>query len=253
MNSRLALFTKFVLIKELLTLIKASMQSCIIQTVVLSDKDYEANFSHFKEIICAEQIEILKYSDFLKNVSKSNNDYDCGISFMFATKIDLAINSIFTKGIVNFHPSLLPLNRGSDPISWAIYDKSKHGVTAHLVDAEFDQGAILSQEEIVFDFSFTAESLYKLSITKLKNLMVAVIPKWLNDDISPRVQIGDSTSHKKSELIKIKSIDYSDLSDTENLIRRLRASSFSPNDGLELKLENNTYMLYLKIEVKNEN
>jgi methionyl-tRNA formyltransferase len=172
---------------------------------------------------------------------------------MFGTKFKEEMSSVFEKGIVNFHPSLLPLNRGSDPITWAIFDETKHGVSAHLVDSEIDQGPILFQEEIEFDFSFTAESLYELSIFKLKNLMIEIIPKWLRNEVVPKIQNGESSSHKKSELAKIRSVNYSDLKDKDNLIRHLRASSFSSKDGLKLKYANKTYNLYLKIEEQNEN
>ena len=253
MFPKIVLFTKYELIDELLNLTKARVQSYKIEIVVLSDGDYDTNSTNLKNLVVNHQIEILKYSDFLKNTLKSNYKYNCGISFMFGTKFNEEMSSVFDKGIVNFHPSLLPLNRGSDPITWAIFDETKHGVSAHLVDSEIDQGPILFQEEIEFDFSFTAEKLYELSIFKLKNLMVEIIPKWLQNEVVPKIQNGETSSHKKSELTKIRSANYSDLKDKDNFIKLLRASSFSPKDGLELKYANKTYMLYLKIEERNEN
>jgi methionyl-tRNA formyltransferase len=250
---QIVLFTKYELIGELLNLIKVPVQSYEIEIVVLSDGDYDKNSNGLENLIVIHQIEILKYTDFLKNTLKSSYKYDCGISFMFGTKFKEEMSSVFEKGIVNFHPSLLPLNRGSDPITWAIFDETKHGISAHLVDSEIDQGPILFQEEIEFDFSFTAESLYELSIFKLKNLMIEIIPKWLRNEVVPKIQNGESSSHKKSELAKIRSVNYSDLKDKDNLIRHLRASSFSSKDGLKLKYANKTYNLYLKIEEQNEN
>jgi methionyl-tRNA formyltransferase len=250
---QIVLFTKYELIGELLNLTKVPVQSYEIKIVVLSDGDYDKNSTNLENLIVIHQIEILKYTDFLKNTLKSNYKYDCGISFMFGTKFKEEISSVFEKGIVNFHPSLLPLNRGSDPITWAIFDETKHGVSAHLVDSEIDQGPVLFQEEIEFDFSFTAENLYEISIFKLKNLMVEIIPKWLRNEVVPKIQNGETSSHIKSELAKIKNVNYSDLKDKDNFIKLLRASSFSPKDGLKLKYANKTYILYLRIEELNEN
>jgi len=253
MFPQIVLFTKYELIGELLNLTKVPVQSYEIKIVVLSDGDYDKNSTNLENLIVIHQIEILKYTNFLKNTLKSNYKYDCGISFMFGTKFKEEISSVFEKGIVNFHPSLLPLNRGSDPITWAIFDETKHGVSAHLVDSEIDQGLVLFQEEIEFDFSFTAENLYEISIFKLKNLMVEIIPKWLRNEVVPKIQNGETSSHKKSELAKIKNVNYSDLKDKDNFIKLLRASSFSPKDGLKLKYANKTYILYLRIEEHNEN
>jgi methionyl-tRNA formyltransferase len=245
---QIVLFTKYELIGELLNLTKVAPISYKIGIVVLSDGDYDKNSTNLENLIVIHQIEILKYTDFLKNTLKSNYKYACGISFMFGTKFKEEISSVFEKGIVNFHPSLLPLNRGSDPITWAIFGETKHGVSAHLVDNEIDRGPILFQEEIEFDFSFTAENLYELSIFKLKNLMFEIIPKWLRNEVAPKTQNGEISTHKKSELAKIRSVNYSDLKDKDDFIKHLRASSFSPKDGLRLRYENKTYMLYLRIE-----
>ena len=252
-SPQIVLFTKHELICDLLNLTKVLPDLYKIEIVVLSDGDYNSNSTNLENLIVIHQIEILKYTDFLKNTQKSNNKYDCGVSFMFGTKFKEELYSVFEKGIVNFHPSLLPLNRGADPITWAIFDETKHGISAHLVDNEIDQGPILFQEEIDFDFSFTAEELYELSIFKLKNLMVEIIPKWLQNEVVPKIQNGGTSLHKKSELEKIRCIDYSDLKDHGDLLKRLRASSFSPKDGLKLKYGNKTYKLYLTIEEHYEN
>jgi hypothetical protein len=83
--------------------------------------------------------------------------------------------------------------------------------------------------------------------------MIEIIPKWLRNEVVPKNQNGESSSHKKSELAKIRNVNYSDLKDRDNFIKHLRASSFSSKDGLKLKYANKTYILYLKIEERNEN
>lgn len=52
-------------------------------------------------------------------------------------------------GCVNVHPSLLPENRGPDPLFWTFRHGEIHtGVTIHLMTEAFDAGPILRQEKI---------------------------------------------------------------------------------------------------------
>lgn len=52
-------------------------------------------------------------------------------------------------GCLNVHPSLLPANRGPDPLFWTFRrGESETGVTVHLMDEGFDTGPIVSQQRI---------------------------------------------------------------------------------------------------------
>lgn len=55
--------------------------------------------------------------------------------------------TVFEKGILNLHPSLLPKYRGSNPIREVILQgERKTGVTLFLIDEKVDHGPILAQE-----------------------------------------------------------------------------------------------------------
>ena len=49
----------------------------------------------------------------------------------------------FKIGVINFHPGLLPFNRGLDAMRWAIYNNIPQGVTAHWIDKRVDAGSII--------------------------------------------------------------------------------------------------------------
>ncbi len=54
--------------------------------------------------------------------------------------------------MVNFHPTPLPVGRGSWPMPWLILEGAKlGGVTAHKMAAEFDTGEILLRERFPLD------------------------------------------------------------------------------------------------------
>lgn len=60
------------------------------------------------------------------------------------------------KGGVNIHASLLPRNRGPNPIQWAmIRGEHSTGVTMHEMTAGFDEGSIIAQREVPISFEDT--------------------------------------------------------------------------------------------------
>src|SRR6266576_1375070 len=67
----------------------------------------------------------------------------------FSKRIPRDILDIPRLGCLNVHPSLLPANRGPEPLFWAFRDGSgRTGVTIHVMDEGLDSGAIVAQEVI---------------------------------------------------------------------------------------------------------
>ena len=61
---------------------------------------------------------------------------------------------------INLHPSLLPKYRGPNPYAQVIrHGETETGITFHLMDADFDSGAILSQKAIPISKTETGASL----------------------------------------------------------------------------------------------
>jgi methionyl-tRNA formyltransferase len=70
--------------------------------------------------------------------------------------------SIPRLGFINFHPSLLPKYRGSNPWFWVFYfAEAENGVTVHKIDSGLDTGNILLQES--FPIRFGASKLEVVS------------------------------------------------------------------------------------------
>lgn len=67
----------------------------------------------------------------------------------FSKRIPREILDIPRLGCLNVHPSLLPANRGPEPLFWTFRDgKQRTGVTIHIMDEGIDSGAIVAQEAI---------------------------------------------------------------------------------------------------------
>ena len=65
-------------------------------------------------------------------------------------------------GIIGFHPSELPRNRGRHPITWAlVLGLESTATTFFLMDSGTDTGDLLSQERIVISNSDNAQTLYE--------------------------------------------------------------------------------------------
>jgi len=101
----------------------------------------------------------------------------------------------FPKGIINFHPGLIPEARGLDAMLWSIIGDVPLGVTAHLIDERVDAGCILLRREIslypddtVFDLS---ERLFETQL----DMLVPAIEKALAGNCKP-VAVRSSANRK---------------------------------------------------------
>jgi methionyl-tRNA formyltransferase len=85
---------------------------------------------------------------------------DLVVSWFWPTKLPRELLAIAPA--IGVHPSLLPRHRGPDPYFWAIDGGDEvTGVTAHLLDATYDTGAILGRSELRIDPSWNAWDLAK--------------------------------------------------------------------------------------------
>jgi hypothetical protein len=66
-----------------------------------------------------------------------------------------------TRLSLNIHPSLLPIGRGRDPIVHGLLKMERLGFTFHAITRGVDEGAIIFQKEIEYEFPFDASVIYK--------------------------------------------------------------------------------------------
>ncbi|MEK7606985.1 MAG: methionyl-tRNA formyltransferase [Patescibacteria group bacterium] len=99
------------------------------------------------------------------------------------------ILDIFPRGVLNIHPSLLPKYRGPSPIQSAILNGDEEtGITIMLLDAEMDHGSILMQKGLrIKDYELRSGLEERLSELGA-NLLIEVLPQWMEGKIKPREQ-----------------------------------------------------------------
>jgi methionyl-tRNA formyltransferase len=67
----------------------------------------------------------------------------------FPRRLPRALLALPRLGCLNTHPSLLPDNRGPDPLFWTFFRGDREtGVTIHQMDSGLDTGPILAQERV---------------------------------------------------------------------------------------------------------
>ncbi|HRQ86806.1 MAG TPA: methionyl-tRNA formyltransferase, partial [Candidatus Saccharibacteria bacterium] len=107
-----------------------------------------------------------------------------GVLVSYGKIIPQKIIDLFTPGIVNVHPSLLPAYRGPSPIEASIINgDTKTGVSIMQLSEKMDAGPVYSQATILLNGRETQASLYdslaKLGIKELLNTLPRIISKQL--------------------------------------------------------------------------
>lgn len=90
---------------------------------------------------------------------------------------------------INIHGSLLPKYRGRTPHVWAIINgETETGITAHLIDEEVDQGAILRQLTVKIEAEDTGAMVLQKFHQLYPILVFDLLQDLQNNCLQPRQQ-----------------------------------------------------------------
>jgi methionyl-tRNA formyltransferase len=172
------------------------------------------------------------------------------ISFSFGYFLGAGVRAIPKLGALNVHPALLPFNKGSYPNVWSIVDKTPAGVTLHFMDEGLDTGDIVAQDTVTVSPTDTGASLYH----RLEEASIDLFKKqWpsIRAGVVPRhPQLGEGTTHRKTDVDRIDCIDPNGTYRAQDLIDLLRARTFPPYYGAYLDLGDRK--VYLRLELSDE-
>ena len=97
---------------------------------------------------------------------------------------------------INAHPSLLPKYRGPNPYYWVIKNQEQSsGVSFHLVDSDYDTGAILAQEEVKIYPSDTGKTLKERTVLAARGVVCELLKDLNEDIIIPLTQTDDKSTY----------------------------------------------------------
>ncbi len=158
-----------------------------VTAVVTGSRDPEFPFKYdtITDICTKHQIQLLRINQ--------RNDFkliepqliplkpEIGLSASFGFLIPENIFSIPTFGIINIHPSLLPMYRGVTPLQHTILDGlTETGVTLIKINDQFDTGSIIIQEKVKIESDETTFTLGNKLFTLGSKLFLQVLSKYPN-------------------------------------------------------------------------
>lgn len=99
-------------------------------------------------------------------------------------------------GCLNVHPSLLPKHRGPSPVAAAILAGDEEtGISIMQMDAGVDTGPVVIQKKILIDMQDTAGTLGMKLSTVATDLLLGVLPKWVEGAIEAQPQGEEGASY----------------------------------------------------------
>ncbi len=168
--------------------------------------------------------------------------YDMAVCHSYSMLLRPEILRAVRGQAINVHASLLPKNRGPNPVQWAIMrGESETGVTLHFMDEGFDSGDICAQRSVPIDAEDTWVTLSAKLGTATRDL--------LSSELRPIVEgcglrhPQDNTKATRNQRLGPQSprIDFATMSDLEiyNLVRaqvRPLKGAYIDLDGIEIRL-----------------
>lgn len=129
----------------------------------------------------------------------SSKDPDVIFCFGWSKLIKTEILNFPKMGVIGFHPSLLPRNRGRHPIIWALMlGLQETGSTFFFMDEGADSGDILSQRRVKIYDDDDAQSLYDRIIDTALEQIEHFVPQLINQTFKKLKQNhGDANIWRK--------------------------------------------------------
>jgi len=163
-----------------------------------SGRGQKINQSSVKKLANENNIPVwqpTKIIDITDDITKTGNN-TVGVLASFGKIIPESIINLFNPGIINIHPSLLPLYRGPTPIESAIANGDiKTGISIMLLNSSMDAGPIYSQIEYKLNGTETQPELYKIMAELGSQELLKVLPSIINHEIQPIPQDNTKSTY----------------------------------------------------------
>lgn len=192
------------------------------------------NASFKNEIIKSTGLDkklIFNYEDLMRDKNlldkfEASICLSCWSSFIFDNKL---IN-LFPLGVYNFHNSLLPSFGGSGANIWSLIKNGTPGVTLHRVSEKIDQGPIIAQNKIKYDFSDTGLSVLNKQYIEMLKLLKKNWNNLLFNKYDYQIPLFPLSYFLKKDRDTLKQIDLDKKYSGRDLINIIRAYQFSNTD-----------------------
>jgi methionyl-tRNA formyltransferase len=150
---------------------------------------------------------------------------DLVVSWFWTRRVPRAFRALAPLGAIGVHPSILPRHRGPDPYFWTLdAGDDETGVTAHVLEDDYDTGAILARRTLRIEPTWNAWTLAKkLDRPSLALLREVVRAYAVGKPPAPVAQDETMATNAPSPTDDDLELRWSDAS--EHIERRVRAAS----------------------------
>ena len=157
-----------------------------------------------------------------------------GVLVSYGRIIPQRVIDLFQPGIINVHPSLLPLYRGPSPVETTVFNgDSETGVSIMQLSAAMDAGPVYTQQAIALDGTETGPALLQSLGTLGAELICSSLNEIIDGSLTPEPQ-NDSAATYCSLLSKDAAlVDPATMTATE-IRRHTRAFLDFPKTKLDL-------------------
>jgi methionyl-tRNA formyltransferase len=132
------------------------------------------------------QVKDINQPEFIKQIRDLT--VEAIVVVAFGQKLGQELLDLTRYGCLNLHASLLPDYRGASPINQVIIDgRKKSGITTMYMDAGWDTGDIIYQEEVEIKWSDTAGTLHDKLAVRGAKLLVKTL-RDVEKGIAPRIK-----------------------------------------------------------------
>lgn len=144
-------------------------------------------------------------------------------------------------GVVGYHPTLLPQNRGRHPIVWALVNgQTETGSTFFFMDEGADSGDILSQRTVAITPLDTAATLYQRLVSVAKLQLRVFVSQLAGEDYPRTTQDHSKANYLRKRGKEDGRIDWNMPAESIfNLVRALTkpyVGAHFENEGKEFKV-----------------
>lgn len=170
-----------------------------IEYIVLSQKDINKNKPEIIDFAINHHIKIIYFENnesLYDQLSKSKTEF--AVLASFGRIIPAKILDLFSGGIINIHPSLLPLHRGPTPLESVILEgQTKTGISIIKLVLKMDSGPIYAQEPILIKPNIHKQELADMLDQKASELLSQIIDDVTAYKLDPIPQSDNNATYDK--------------------------------------------------------
>lgn len=228
--------------KYVLPTIKILKDNFDLALVVTTERDPQDTVPSYCKSNSVPHLSIKSFDDSVLDQIKKT-DSTLGILAYFGVLLPKSVLEIFPKGILNIHPSLLPLYRGPTPVQSAILDgKTETGVSIIRLDNQMDHGPILGQFIEQINPNDTTPDLHDRLFKKGAEMLRDLIPKYIDEKLKLTEQNDNEATYTQKDFTRENGyFDFNNPPKKDELDRMIRAYYPWPGTWTRLKVQSEKF------------